>query len=142
MKKLIILSVILIAFTSPLFAQQVINAGKSQFMLIIRFKADFKPSSDDVVKNNIKKWQDYMGALAKSGDLVGGYRPASEGLTISGTEKSLKSTAYISDGELVSSVLIIKAENMDAAKAIADKCPVYEFNGSVEVRPVMNTAGQ
>lgn len=83
-----------------------------------------------------------MGNLAKSGDLVGGYRPASEGLTISGTEKSLKSSAYISDGELVSSILIIKAENMDAAKAIADKCPVYEFNGSVEVRPVMNTAGQ
>jgi hypothetical protein len=141
MKKLILLIAIL-TLTSSAFAQQVINAGKSQFMLLIRFKADFKPSSDEIVKNNIKKWQEYMGSLAKSGDLVGGYRPAAEGLTISGTEKSLKSTAYISDGELVSSVLIIKAENMDAAKAIADKCPVYEFNGSVEVRPVMNTAGQ
>jgi hypothetical protein len=142
MKKLIILSILLIACTSSLFAQQVINPGKSQFLFIIRFKADFKPASDEAVKNNVKKWQEYMGGLAKSGSLAGGYRPASEGLTISGTEKSVKSNAYISDGELISSVLIINAPDMDAAKSIADKCPVYEFGGSVEVRPVMNTAGQ
>jgi hypothetical protein len=142
MKKLIILSFVLIAFSSSLFAQQVINPGKTQFLFIIRFKADFKPASDDAVKNNIKKWQEYMGGLAKAGSLAGGYRPAGEGLTISGSEKSLKSTPYITDGELVSSVLIINAPDMDSAKAIADKCPVYEFGGSVEVRPIMNTAGQ
>jgi len=141
MKK-IILSLALLAFTLTTFAQQVINPGKSQFLLIIRFKADFQPSSNEVVQANIKKWQEYMGGLAKSGKLVGGYRPAGEGLTISGTGKSLKSTPYISDGELVSSVLIINAESMDAAKEIADKCPVFEFGGSVEVRSVMNMAGK
>ena len=83
-----------------------------------------------------------MGGLAKSDDLVSGFRPAGSGLTISGTEKSLSSSPYVSDGLLVSSVMIIKAANMDGAKEIAGNCPVYEFGGSVEVRPMMNIAGQ
>lgn len=137
MKKFILVSIILLACLSC-FAQ---NKTKSQFLFIIRFKTDFKPSSDNAVQTNIKRWQDYMGNLAKSGNLVGGYRPADDGLTISGTEKSLKTTPYIENGELVSSVLIINAVDMDDAKTIADKCPVFEFGGSIEVRPMLNTAG-
>lgn len=141
MKK-ILLFIALTALAMPVFSQQVTATGKSQFLFIIRFKADFKPSSDEAVKENIKKWQVYMGDLAKSGSLAGGYRPAGEGLTISGESRSLKSDPYISDDELVSSVLIINASDMNAAKELAEKCPVFEFGGSVEVRPIMNTAGK
>jgi hypothetical protein len=133
---------LLIAFFfagSTLFAQ---NKVKTQYMLIVRFRTDFKPASDDAVKANIKRWQDYMGNLVQSGSLVAGYRPANEGLTMSGTKKDLKPIPYVADGELVSSILIINAVDMDAAKTIADKCPVFEFGGSVEVRSVMNIAGQ
>jgi hypothetical protein len=138
MKKYFFLIALLFAGIT-LFAQ---NKVKTQYMLIVRFKTDFKPASDDAVKANIKRWQDYMGNLVQSGSLVAGYRPANEGLTISGTKKDLKPIPYVADGELMSSVLIISAVDMDAAKAIADKCPVFEFGGSVEVRPVMNIAGQ
>ena len=134
MKKFIILSFLLLAgFT--LFAQPKV---KSQFLLIVRFKADFKPASDEAVKANIQHWQEYMTNLGKSGTLVAGYRPANEGLTISGTNKELKSSSYIANNELVSSVLVINAVDMDAAKAIADKCPVFEFGGSIEVRAITN----
>jgi len=141
MKKFMLILAIT-AFAAPAFAQQITNGGMSQFMFIIRFKADFQPSSDEAVKTNIKKWQDYMGELAKSGDLVSGYRPASGGLTISGTDKKLKNDPEVSDGMLISSVLIVKAVSLDAAKDIANQCPVFEFGGSIEVRPVMNVAGQ
>jgi len=142
MKKHIILSVVLVALFSSAFAQQAATAGKSQFLFIIRYNTNFKPASKEAVQNNIKKWQDYMGGLVKSGNLVGGYRPDNDGVTISGTGKSSKSTPYMSDGELVSSVLIIKADNLDAAKAIANNCPIFEFGGSVEVRPITDVAGQ
>ncbi len=138
MKKIALLILTLCA-CSALFAQQ---KTKSQFILIIRFKADFKPPSEEAVKTNIKHWQDYMGNLAQSGDLVAGYRPAGDGLTISGTGKTLTSNIYVANDELVSSVLVINAADMDAAKTIADKCPVFEFGGSVEVRAVLNTAGR
>ncbi len=134
MKKYFLAAIFLFVCTT-LFAQQ---KTKSQFLLIVRFKADFKPASDDAVKTNIQHWQEYMINLGKSGALVAGYRPANEGLTVSGTGKALKPTPYIADNELVSSVIVINAVDMDAAKAIADKCPVFEFGGSVEVRAVTN----
>jgi hypothetical protein len=137
MKKYFLLFLFLLA-SATLFAQA---KTKSQFLLIIRFKTDFKPASDDAVKTNIKHWQDYMGNLAQSGDLVAGYRPAGEGLTLAGNAKTLSPTPYTSNGELVSSVLIIKAVDMDEAKTIAVKCPVFEFGGSVEVRSIMDMAG-
>ena len=138
MKKFILLSCLLFASLVS-FAQAKTN---SQYLFIIRFKADFKPASDEAVKTNIKHWQEYMGNLIQSGSLVIGYRPATEGLTISGNEKALKSTPYVANGELVSSVMVIKAVDMDAAKAIADKCPVFEFGGTIEVRPLMETAAR
>ncbi|MEO6848975.1 MAG: YciI family protein [Mucilaginibacter sp.] len=139
MKKFILLLVLLLAGLT-VFAQAPAKT-KSQFLFIIRFKADFKPASDEAVKKNIKEWQDYMGNLAQSGNIVAGYRPANEGLTIKGTTKELQSTPFVGNGELVSSVMVIKAVDMDEAKAIADKCPVFEFGGSVEVRAIMDTAG-
>jgi hypothetical protein len=141
MKKLFLL-IAICTIAVPAFAQQIVSSGKSEFMLIVRFKSDFQPPSDGAVKANIKKWQDYMGDLARSGDLVSGYRPASGGLTISGTGKTLKNDPYVSDGLQISSVIIIKAISLDAAKDIASKCPVFEFGGSIEVRPLLNTAGQ
>jgi hypothetical protein len=141
MKKYILL-IALVAFVASAFAQQAASSGKSQFLFIIRYNTNFKPASKEAVQNNIKKWQDYMGGLVKSGNLAGGYRPDNDGVTISGTTKSAKSTPYMSDGELVSSVLIIKADNLDAAKGIANNCPIFEFGGSVEVRPITDAAGQ
>ncbi|HTK22448.1 MAG TPA: hypothetical protein VL442_23180, partial [Mucilaginibacter sp.] len=74
-----------ILFTAFLFAGTVLLAqekAKSQYLMIVRFKTNFKPSSNEEIQNNIKKWQEYMGNLAQSGGLVAGYRPTNEGATI------------------------------------------------------------
>ena len=138
MKKLILLTALLFAGT-VLFAQEKV---KPQYLMIVRFKTNFKPSSKEEIQDNIKKWREYMGNLAQSGDLVAGYRPTDEGATISGKKKSIKSIPYVANDDLVSSVLIIKADNLEAARSIASKCPVFELGGSVEVRAMMSVAGQ
>ena len=138
MKKLILMTAFLFTGTI-LFAQE---KAKSQYLMIVRFKTNFKPSSKEEIQNNIKKWQEYMGNLAQSGDLVAGYRPTNEGATISGKGKSIKPIPYVANDDLVSSVLIINAENLETAKSIADKCPVFDLGGSVEVRSMMNIARQ
>jgi len=124
------------------FAQNQQPAAKSQYLLIIRFKSNFVPPNDTAVAVNIKHWQAYMGRLAQSGSIAGGYRPSGDGQTISGTNKQAQSGPYVANGELVSSILIINADSMADVKVIADKCPVFEFGGSVEIRPMMNTSGK
>ena|ERR1700748_1802158 len=141
MKKLILLFVLSFIFLAS-FGQAQKTAAKNQYLFIVRFKTDFVPSSDTAVKVNIKHWQAYMGALAQAGNIAGGYRPTGDGETINGEQKTVKNGPYVANGELVSSVLIINADSMDDAKAIAAKCPVFELGGSIEIRPMMNIAGK
>ena len=81
-----------------------------------------------------------MGGLAQTGALVTGYRPTGAGKTISGIEKIEKDSVYVANGEMVSSFVIIKATSLEDASVIAKKCPIFEFGGSVEVRPLSQTA--
>ena len=140
MKKLLLAAAFLCAFLSS-FAQQKVEA-KSQYLLIVRFKTDFRPATDSTVSVNIKHWQAYMGSLAQSGKIAGGYRPSGDGVTISGTQKILTNTPYIANSDVLSSILIINADDLNDAKAIAARCPALELGGSIEVRPIMNTAGK
>lgn len=93
-----------------------------------------------VIQANIRHWQEFMGDLGKNGKISGGYRPVTEGVTISGTAKIVKQKAYTANGEVISSFLIINAADFNEAKQIAAKCPVFELEGSVEIRPVQQTA--
>ena len=134
LKSLFTLGICLLSFA--LFAQT-----KTQFILIVRSKTNARPSTE-AIQTNIKHWQAYMGELAKSGKLASGYRPGNEGETISGTNKTITKGPYTANDEVVSSFLIINAKDMDEAKEIAAKCPVFELDGSLEIRAVMNVAGR
>lgn len=93
--------------------------------------------SKEALADNIKHWNEFMGGLGQKGQIVSGYRPTTDGKTI--TSKGTKDGAYYSNNESISSFIIIKATNMEAAEAIAKKCPILEFDGSVEVRPLSMT---
>ena len=113
--------------------------AKKQFMLIVRSKAN-PAASPEVISTNIKHWGEFMGSLGQNGQLAGGYRPGTDGETISGMAKTGKMGSYIANGEVVSSVLIVNAGDMAKAREIASRCPVLELEGSVEIRSMQNTA--
>jgi hypothetical protein len=133
-----ILILLISMFSTAVFAQQSAKPS-TQYMLIVRFKSNFVPPSNEAIQSNIKKWQEYMGNLAQTGKIAGGYRPGNDGITISGTSKVEKKGAYVAENEMISSVIIIYAVDINEAKAIANKCPVFEFGGSIEVRPLTET---
>ena len=137
MKKISVLLVILIVTTSYVFARQNQADSLKQFILIVRYNPKMQQPSKEVLAENIKHWNEFMGELGQNGQIVAGYRPSPEGITV--TSKETRDGAYNSNNESVSSFLIIKAASMNAAEAIAKKCPVLEFDGSVEVRPLLMT---
>ena len=139
MKKVFLL-ISLICIHYFLFAQQSPADSSRQFLLIVRYKSAVKTPDADKLKSNSQHWGTFIGELARSGKLVSGFRTGTDGRTISGSTKVSRDTAYIRDGEEIGSVLLIKAANMEEAASIAQKCPVYEFEGSIEIRPIINTA--
>ena len=134
MKKFILLATLACFGVVPLPAQPNSPSAKQQYLLVFRFKSNFVPPSQDVLQANIKHWQEYMGSLAKAGNLVNGFRPGNEAKTITGSGKTIKEGAYIANNELISSVIIINAASLDEATEIAGKCPIFEFDGNVEIR--------
>jgi len=137
-KKLYLIAAICL-LSSSLFAQQNAGAAKSmQFILIIRSNAS-TPLTKAIIDTNIKHWQNYMGGLAGSGKIAGGYRPGNDGEVLTGAN-NITAGAYKANDMVVSSFLIINVKDMKEAEQIAAQCPVFELKGSVEIRPIQNTA--
>ena len=120
-----------------LFAQA--NSGDSaqQFLLIIRYKPNLPAPSAEALKANGQHWGQFIGQLAQSGKLIAGFRPGTDGKTISGNSQTMKDGVYAGDKEVVSSIFVIKAASLEEASAIAKNCPIYEFDGSVEIRSII-----
>jgi len=140
MKRLILFALLIACSFNSSFAQQHNKTLMRQYLLIFRFKSDFVPSSKEAVQANIKHWNEYMSDLGRNGKLVTGFRPTDAGRTITGLNKTTHEGRYVANNETISSFIVINAKSIDEASEIAAACPIFEFDGSVEVRPVMQTA--
>lgn len=142
MKKLALLPVVtlttIILSAHPLTARPADSTH--QYLFIIRYNSTTPKLSDEAMKTNIQHWGAWIGQLAQTGKLVTAYRPGSGGQTISGTAKTAKDGPYTDAKAVVSSIFIIKAASLDDAGAIAKTCPIYETDGSIEIRPITDTA--
>jgi hypothetical protein len=90
---------------------------------------------------HLGKWSAWVDQLAKDGHMLPGGEPLElEGKTIRGSSKTVVDGPFVEAKDLVTGVLFITAESLDAAVALAGDCPVLIYNGSVEVRPIMPMA--
>jgi hypothetical protein len=108
-----------------------------EFMLIFRndYNPNFKPSPEQM-QASIKQWQDWIGGIAAQGKFVNTNRLGFEG-------KTLKPNNVITDGpyaevkEILGGYLILKADTLDEAVALAEGCPILFIGGHVEVRDIL-----
>ncbi len=106
------------------------------FMFLFRGGINPQTSSPEEMQNNMQKWMGWVDDLKKKGIYTSG-----EALFPSG--KTLHKGGLATDGpfaetkEVVGGFFIIKAEDIEAALAIAADCPDFAFGGTVEVRDVM-----
>ena len=109
----------------------------SEFMMIFRndYNPDFKPSPEQM-QASIKQWQDWIGGIAAQGKFVGTNRLGFHG-------KTLKPNNVITDGpyaevkEIVGGYVIVTADSLEEALAMANGCPILSIGGSVEIRDVL-----
>lgn len=95
-----------------------------------------KGLSPTEMQAHLQKWGSWVGQLAKEGKHLGGDPVQSSGRTIRGKSKSVTDGPYAELKDLVTGHLVIQVASLDEATRLAMDCPIYEFDGSVEVRPV------
>jgi hypothetical protein len=111
----------------------------SKFMFVFRGGAFVTPGlAPGEIQAHLKKWTDWVTAMAKEGQHVpGGHPLKSQGVTVRGRDKAVTDGPYAESKDLVTGSLLIEAASLEDAGTIARGCPIFEFDGSVEVRPVL-----
>ncbi len=109
------------------------------FVLIFRGVND-DPSnqlSPQQMQDIMTNWQNWMGGIAAQNKL------ASSGYRLGDEISTLKPGNIVTDGpyaeikEMLSGIIVVKADSLAEAKEIAKGCPILTINGSVEVRSVI-----
>jgi hypothetical protein len=87
---------------------------------------------------HLGKWRAWVTELTKAGHSEpGGHPIQAEARTIRGSGRQVTDGPYAEGKDLVTGTLIVLADSLDEAANLAQGCPIYEFDGSVEVRPVL-----
>lgn len=107
----------------------------SKFMYI--FREGERPNlSAAELGAHLAKWTEWVEGLARAGHTEPGGAPLElSGKTLRGTARTLTDGPYAEAKDLVTGILLVSAESIDAAAELARGCPIFAYGGSVEVRP-------
>lgn len=117
-----------------------------RFMFIFRGGGYASPDgiSPTELQQHLAKWKAWTDGMLASGKLVHadalGHPPT--GKTVRGREKAITDGPYAESKDLVSGTVIVEAATLDDAAELARGCPILDYDGSVEVRPVLVPPGK
>ena len=85
---------------------------------------------------HMQKWMQWMSALTEQGKFVGAQPLKVEGKVVKGNRKVVTDGPFVEGKEMVGGYLICKAKSLDEAVEISRGCPIFEHDGTVEVREI------
>ena len=106
------------------------------FLLLFRGGLDFATATPEQLQQAMQKWRNWMDELTKSGNYSGGQRLTPNGAILKGEKKQRIDGPYAESKEIVGGYMAIKANDLQEAIEIAKGCPIFDYNGSTEVREV------
>lgn len=114
-----------------------------KFMYVFRGGGYANPGSlsPTELQQHLAKWNAWTNALLASGRLAGAQalEHPPTGKTIRGRERVVTDGPYAESKDLVSGTVVVEAASLEEAAELARDCPIFEHDGSVEVRPVLVT---
>ena len=110
----------------------------SEFLLIFRGgDAQRVHQSPEEMQTHMQKWGAWMENMSKNGQLIGGQPLKQSGKMMTNQGETITDGPYAEGSEIVGGYMLIKGNSYDEALAIAKKCPIFEHQGTVEVREIM-----
>ena len=114
-----------------------------EFLLLFRGnEAERKHSSPEQIEALMKRWQDWIGGIAATGNMLGAQPLENGGKVIKGPSKKITDGAFMEGKEILGGYVLLKAKTIEEASKIGEGCPILEDeNGTVEVREIGTMGG-
>lgn len=110
----------------------------NEFALIFRNEQDPDAQfSPEQMQNILSQWRNWIGGIAAQNKL------ANAGTRLGGEGSVIRKDGVVTDGpyaelkEMLTGILIVKADTLEEAIELGKGCPVFNAGGSVEVRFVI-----
>jgi hypothetical protein len=88
------------------------------------------------MEQHMKKWMAWIEELSKAGQFKAGEPLAPEGRVLTGRKQVMTDGPFAEAKDMVGGYLIVTASTLAKAGDLAKGCPIFETNGSVEIRPI------
>lgn len=108
----------------------------SEFVYL--YRGGRRAESPDEGEKQMQRWVAWLTDLAAKGHVKDQGQPLEgEGKVVRGKIGAVTDGPYPESKDIVGGYTLIEAENLSQAAELAGGCPIFEFDGLVEVRPVM-----
>ncbi len=85
---------------------------------------------------NMESWKNWIGSIAQEGKFIGGQPLMGEGRVLSQKGAHITDAPFAEGKEVVNGYLLINAADYDEAVRFSKACPIFDDNGTVEVREI------
>jgi hypothetical protein len=106
------------------------------FALLFRGGLDFTQATPEQLQTTLMKWKTWTEELARQGRYAGGSRLQRAGKVLKGKQRQLLDGPFTEGKEIVGGFIVIHADSETEAIEISKACPIFDWDGLVEVREV------
>jgi len=108
----------------------------SEFVYL--YRGGQRPQSAADGEREMQKWAAWLQDLAGKGHIKDRGQPLErEGKVVRGKQKVVTDGPYPESKDLVGGYTLIEAKDLAEAAELSKGCPIFETDGLVEIRPVM-----
>src|ERR1700748_2000840 len=109
-----------------------------EYLFFFRGGLDFSQASPEQLQQVLMNWKNWTEELSKKGIYGGGERlTRNDAAVVKGNTRQVIDGPYAESKEIVGGYISIKAENLQQAIEISKGCPIFNFDGNVEIREVV-----
>jgi hypothetical protein len=113
----------------------------SEFLFIYRGGERADSESPAQMQQRMQRWMTWLEKLGASGNVKDRGQPLEPaGKTVRGKQKTVTDGPY-AEKDVVGGFTLIEAKDLSHAVELSLGCPIFDFGGLVEVRPVMMMKG-
>lgn len=105
------------------------------YVFLFRGGLNFATAAPEELQQALMKWKIWIDELTRDGRYNGGERLLRNGAVVKGSEKQVVDGPY-SEGEIAGGYISIKAADLQEAIEISKGCPIFNYNGTIEIREV------